>query len=404
MVVPGTNLEQARTWNRRVVLDAVRRHGRLSRAEIARLTGLSAQTVSNIADELRAAGLLRDEGRRRTGRGQPPVDLALAPNGAFTVGLQLDHRALVGVLTNLAGDGIASVEEPVDAPRPEVAVPRMAAAVDRLVRRAGIDRDRLWGVGVVLPGPFGDIARDDPTRLPGWDGFPLSAALGERLGLPVMVENDATAAAIGERLYGAARELSDFIYLWFGTGLGAGIFVGGQPYRGAAGNAGEVGHLPIEVDGIPCACGNRGCLERYVSLHAAYAHLAAAGVEAASPADLAGRRAARHPAVLDWIATAAPRLRRALVILENLFDPDALVVGGLLPDPVLDALLAATEPLLPAVGPAHARTVPRLIRGTAGSTSPALGGAALPTFAGLVPSVALLHQETARPAAPVLQP
>ena len=127
-------------------------------------------------------------------------------------------------------------------------------------------------------------------------------------------------------------------------------------------------------------------------------------MEAASPADLAALLAAGHPAVLDWIVGAARHLRRALVMLENLFDPDAIVVGGLLPDTVLDALLAATQPLLPAVGLAHPRTLPRLIRGTAGSTSPALGGAALPTFAGLVPSVALLHKETARTGAPVLQP
>ena len=128
---------------------------------------------------------------------------------------------------------------------------------------------------MAMPGPFGveGLTSVGPTALPGWQDFPIAEELQQLTGIPVTVENDATAAAIGERLYGVARNLNSFVYLFIGTGLGAGLFLDGHLYKGSRHNAGEIGHMIVSPGGLQCDCGKRGCLERYVSLRAAYEFL-----------------------------------------------------------------------------------------------------------------------------------
>ncbi|HSY89584.1 MAG TPA: ROK family transcriptional regulator, partial [Verrucomicrobiae bacterium] len=285
--VAGTNLEQARSHNRRVVIEAVRLNGALSRAEIARLTALSSQTISNIVAELEQSGILKAAAPRRAGRGQPATPLSIDPDGAYSIGLQLDHQMLVGVLADLSGRIRARAAAAVDQPGPDSALPAMRRMVAKLRRTRGLDPDPdcLLGIGVAMPGPFGveGITSVGPTALPGWQDYPLAAELQRATGLPTIVENDATAAAIGERLHGAARQLTSFVYLFVGTGLGAGLILGGQLYRGNARNAGEIGHMIVEPGGKPCVCGNRGCLERYLSLRAVYEWLELADPDHASP-------------------------------------------------------------------------------------------------------------------------
>ena len=130
----------------------------------------------------------------------------------------------------------------------------------------------MLGLGLVMPGPFGveGMSSVGPTTLPGWEEVDAAAELERRLGLPVRLEKDATAAAIGERLYGRAAALRNFVYLFIGAGLGAGLFLDGRLYAGVKHNAGEIGHMIVIPDGRPCDCGNHGCLERYVSLRALY--------------------------------------------------------------------------------------------------------------------------------------
>ena len=151
MLLNGSNIEQTRSYNRRVVLEAVRLGGAISRAEIARATYLSPQTVSNIARELENLGLLRDHGRRPSKRGQPPKDLTINPEGGYTVGLQLDREQLIGVLVNLTGNLLERRDFVVEDPAPEKALPLMAAAVAEIIDGAKLDRDRIFGVGLVMP-------------------------------------------------------------------------------------------------------------------------------------------------------------------------------------------------------------------------------------------------------------
>jgi predicted NBD/HSP70 family sugar kinase len=399
MTLSGTNLAHAHSYNRRVVLEAARLHGRISRAEIARLTALTPQTVSNITQDLIRMGLLRAAGRRRAAAGQPPVELEIVPDGGFTLGLQLDHNALIGTLVNLSGARLGDVAMPIATPTPARALPRMVGMVADLVSRTQVPMKRIWGIGVVMPGPFDveDLSSTGATTLPGWSGFPLAERLGAAVGARVLIENDATAAAIGEKLYGAARRFRDFVYLYIGTGLGGGLFLDGQPYKGHWGNAGELGHLVVDPDGPACFCGNAGCLERYLSLDAAYAWCRAAGLDVASPAALEAAYRDGAAAPRAWLDEAAAQLRRGLNILENLLDPETVVVGGQLPDALIAALLARLPSLAPSVSQRRQRTVPRLIAATAGPHSAALGAAALPIFDTMSPCLAVLHKKRAAP-------
>ena len=151
--------------------------------------------------------------------------------------------------------------------------------------RAGRERGRMLGIGLAMPGPF-DVefmSFVGPTTLEGWQGVPIRERLAAMTGLPTFIEIDHAAAALGERLYGIGRNVRDFYYLYFGVGLGGCMVHDGAILRGGHGNAGEIGHLPLVPDGEPCPCGNRGCLERYLSLRSDGAPRADIGSRAGSP-------------------------------------------------------------------------------------------------------------------------
>lgn len=381
----GTNPERARRHNRRVVLETLRQHGRLGRSDIASLTRLTAQAVSNIVAELLEEGFLVELGRRRTARGQPPVEFALNAAGGVTAGMEIAADHVTTVLVDLSGE----VRARRVAPLPDLAVEavQMVAANELgQVRAAKGMPERLLGCGVVMPGPFdfqGTLTVGS-TALPGWTGQDVTALMSAALGTPVTIENDATAAAVGEHLYGVGRNLRHVCLVYFGLGLGLGLVLDGEPYRGAFGNAGEIGHLPAVAQGLPCVCGRHGCLERYVSPPALQEALRLAGIGPVDAAGIARLQAEGHPAVLGWIAQAGALLAPVLAMLESLLDPETIVLGGALPDSVIDALIAAA-PLPPCVARGGERPVPRVQRGTTGQFTAALGAAALPLLAATAP-------------------
>jgi len=392
--VAGTNLEQAKSHNRRVVIEAIRTGGALSRAAIARLTALSSQTVSNIVEELEEAEMVKAEPTQKGSRGQPAVPYSINPDGAYSIGLQLDHQTLVGVITDLSGTVRSRIERRVDRPTPDKAMPLLAVLPNELMADFRFDRSRLLGIGMAMPGPFGveGLTSVGPTALPGWQDFPLAAELRRLTGMEVTVENDATAAAIGERLYGVARHLSSFVYLFVGTGLGAGLFLDGHLYKGSRHNAGEVGHMIVRSDGLECWCGKRGCLERYMSLRAAYESLDLPDPDHASPA-LLEELLARGDARLEaWIEAAVPPLRQAINVLELALDPETVVLGGFMPLAVIERIAGKLEPLLLSVSTDAERLVPRVVVGAAGKDTSVLGAAALPIFSETNPRFDVLQK------------
>ncbi|GAB0120122.1 ROK family transcriptional regulator [Acidisoma sp. 7E03] len=402
----GTNIEHARTLNRRVIFEAVRRHGAITRADLARLTGLTPQAVSNISAELRDAGLIREGNRRQGLRGQPAVELSLEPTGGYAVGLNLGHQSLSGVLVNLAGDVITSASLPIETPvlPLERLMSVMETVVEGLLTQARLPREQLWGVGCGLPGLVRDGVLIVESMAAGdvRPHYPLAQSLSGRLNLPVIAENDARAAAIGEKLYGVGRTARHFFYLHFGFGIGGGMIVDGDHYRGGSGGAGEIGHMIVKPGGRPCSCGNRGCLEQYCSLFSAGE--AVGGMERTAdqvrPEELSACLSANEPRFMTWLQEAAQHLRTAIHNIEVMFDPETVVIGGGMPEDVLSRLVALTQPLLPSVypDPGVHRSLARLTVATA-QDMPALGAAALPISAMIQPSLGLLWKVPANPGA-----
>jgi predicted NBD/HSP70 family sugar kinase len=381
----GANPADSRAFNLRLVFDTVRLQGPISRADLARQTNLTKQTVGVIADDLRATGLLREEGRRTGGIGKPSVQLTVNPDGAFTVGLHLDRDQLTGMLCDLTGQMRLRLQLNAPIATPEVAIVTMVGLVIDLLKQAGIDRKAVFGVGLVMPGPFG-VDHVGPTSLPGWDCVALADALGQRLQLPVLLENDATASAIAESRIGVAGGMQNFCLIYLGVGLGVGIVINGLPYTGTTTNAGEFGHLIVDPDGRSCSCGNAGCLERYVSMLALGEAVQGGRVEVAAMTQLRGQLRPTDPHVQNWLAQAAKPLRLGINALENLFDPEAIIFGGDAPAWLLDALIERVLPLLPSVRLRRDQATPRLLRATGYEDMAARGGAIMVLFRKLSPS------------------
>ncbi|WP_338933317.1 ROK family protein [Streptomyces netropsis] len=290
----GANLAALRDHNAALVLGLLRDAGAAgaSRAELAGRTGLTPQAVSKISARLRAAGLAAEAGRRASTGGKPATTWRLVPDAAHAIGLHLDRDALTAVLVDLTGTTVATRTAPLAfGAGAEALLGTVAAEVSALLADADADAGAvgagpaavspghgggvlagdgpslsLLGVGVAVPGPLdhasGVLHR--VTGFPEWDGFPLRDALAERLGLPVVVDKDTNAAALGLVLRGAGGGVpaaDSFAYLHLGTGLGAGLVLGGGVHRGARTGAGEFGHQVLQLDGPPCPCGNRGCIE-----------------------------------------------------------------------------------------------------------------------------------------------
>ncbi|WP_244526394.1 ROK family transcriptional regulator [Wenxinia saemankumensis] len=370
-----------------MVLDLMRRHGRTGRLEIARLCQLTPQSVTNILDELIGEGLIRAAGRRSAaGRGQPPLDYEINPDGAFTIGMELAVTRMTAVVVDLAGQIRRQSSVDVADMSPGAALPR----IETLVRELSTDQQgRLMGIGVVMPGPFEieGFSSVGPTTLPGWAGLDAAAELTARLGAPVVVENDANAVAIGETLLGDHLHLSQFGVIYFGTGIGLGVISSGALMRGAYGNAGEIGHVVAAPGGRPCPCGQNGCLERYASTHALRESLLAAG-RSGDLAELDTAHPDADPVLSAWLDEAAAHLGPVISILENVLDPQTIVLaGGLAPD-WLDAIISRLR-LGTSVSRRSDRTLPRVMRGQSGVFAAAIGAAALPMHDAITPRLEL---------------
>ncbi|NHI09431.1 ROK-family transcriptional regulator [Streptomyces sp. KO7888] len=315
----GANLLALRSHNTALVLDLLRTAGAegISRLELAEGTGLTPQAVSKITARLRGEGLATEAGRRASTGGKPRTVLRLVPGAGHALGVHLDRDELRAVLVDLDGTVVAERRAPLDlGAGAETVLAGVARAAEELAgeahpasaaegprpTRGGLATvpallgglPTLLGLGVALPGPLdhGRGVLHRVTGFPEWDGFPLRDALERRLGVPVVVDKDTNAAALGLAIRdggGGGGAGGSFAYLHLGTGLGAGLVFGGGVHRGARTGAGEFGHQVLQLDGPPCTCGARGCVEALCLASVARGDLAeAARVLGTGAANLAG--------------------------------------------------------------------------------------------------------------------
>lgn len=380
-----------RTSTARVVR-TLREDGPASRVDLAGRTGLSKATVGVIVARLERHGLVgpADEPDGPAVRGRPARPVALRPGACWGLGLELNVDYVAVGVVDLAGV-VVTVE--VRAVRPE-AGDRLAVLLDLLAEvldaPACPDRSGLLGAVVAIPGLM-DAERHRVTWAPnlvlaGEDvGSRLAGLLGP--GVTVHLDNDASCAAYGERWHGAALGAGHALYLTGTVGIGAGIVADGRVLRGAAGNAGEVGHVPLGRPGVPCGCGRTGCWETAVGLGAM---LAAVGAEeSGTPVESAtavAARAADVPAVRAGLDAVAEDLARGLAVLVSVVDPEVVVLGGYF-GALEEHLLRPAAARLDALLPSPSQHRPALVAGRLGITAAAVGAAELamePVVAGLV--------------------
>ncbi|TIR39268.1 MAG: ROK family transcriptional regulator [Mesorhizobium sp.] len=356
MALRGTNQEFGRPYNRRIVLESIRLHGPIARGDIAKRVGLTVQTVSTIVRELEEHGYVLSMREEPRGRGLPPATLRINPEGGYAVGIHVTPLGINAALINLSGDVIESAYREAPNATPDRAFDLIGAMVLELTgpRPGG----RVLGIGMALPGPFGveTMSFIGPTTMTGWKDVALRERLEASTGLPAFFETDMAAAAMGERLYGLGTGYSEYYYLYFGVGLGGVMVHDGSALRGAWGNAGEIGHIPVVPGGEPCPCGNRGCLERYLSLEAL-------------------RR--RNISDAEWVSEVGPIFRNAITIIENLFDPETIILGGLASTDLLERLAGSVANLPNSISARKDRTAPRVTVARGGQHAVLRGAAAL---------------------------
>jgi glucokinase-like ROK family protein len=377
------SLESLRRLNRLRVIHALRDEGQISRADIARRTGLSRSTVSSLVADLQADGLVveRPEPGSAHGAqgGRPPILLSFDASAGAAVGIDFGHSHLRVAVSDLASTILAERKRPLDTDHDAQEGLELAAEmITDALNDAGVPRSAVIGAGMGLPGPIEQVEGTvgSSAILPGWIGMTAAAEMRRRLDIPVMVDNDANLGALAEAAFGAGRDAGDLIYLKVSSGIGAGLILNGRLYRGSAGLAGELGHVLVDPDGIVCRCGNRGCLETVAATGALVDLLrrshgddltVEAMLEAARTGDLGCRRV---------IHDAGRALGQVVATLLNVLNPELLVVGGDLAgagDLLLDGM---RESVSRAALPEAARRA-EVVAGVLGERAQVLGALAL---------------------------
>jgi predicted NBD/HSP70 family sugar kinase len=373
-----------RDLNRLRVIESIYRHPACSRADIARRTGLSRGTVSIVAEELGRADLIReheppDDSQRPRGTGRPPTLLSLVPGAAFAIGIDIGHQHIRVTICDLAGEPIADewTRAQVD-DAPAETLDLAHDLVQRALREASVTPERLLGAGMGLAGPINEVTGEVEADgiLPGWHGVAPAAEMQDRLGVSVQLANDADMGALGEKVFGAGRDVNDMSYIRLSAGVGAGLILSGQPYRGGHGMAGEIGHVCVDPNGPICRCGNRGCLETVAS-PVAVARLLEHVVHRPMTTDqllelvAAGDRGARRA-----VADAGEAVGRVISWLVNVLNPELVLIGGELAaagDVLLDPIRAGIQ----RHSVASAASGVRVSTGVLGDRAEVLGAAAL---------------------------
>lgn len=358
----GADHSVMRELNRSLVLDVLKRSTPLSRAAIAKATALAKPTVSAIVDDLIADGLIHEVGvgTTTTEGGRPPILLEFNSLSHFVVGVHLGVRQTTIVVADARGREVGRIQKATTKARPSTAIARLADAIEKVFLDAGTPRKRLAAVGVCVPGMV-ELSSGEVLLAPnlGWRNVPLRQKLSELLGVPVFIHNTAQASAVAESIEGAGGGARNLIFLYVGTGIGAGVLTDGHIYHGAAGIAGEIGHCRIPGATDPCNCGLVGCLETVASgpaiVRSAAGWLPPPRGGELRAEDVAEAAAQGDKRAIEIFLKAGSAIGIATSWMINLFNPEVVVVGGglvgaggLLLDPLRDAAL--TQSLSQAAG------------------------------------------------------
>jgi len=350
----GSNLPRLADYNQAVVLDLIRRDPGQSRADLQRTSGLASQTISNITRRLIDAEMISEQQPGDSARGRPSIPLVANGNGAFAVGVHVDPARLTIVLLDVAGEVRTAIQlRTPQGSDPGALTALIAVTTGRLIREAGVDRDRVLGLGIAAPGPL-DVREGvvlAPPQLPHWRDVRLRSDLRDATGMPVLLDKDVTASATAELRKSAA---TDFLFVYLGSGVGASVVAGGQVLRGASNNIGEIGDILVDPSAEDLDwSGRRGglaaaCVPEALVIQAAQAALLPLpDLDDYLAIDDACTELTRLAAAGDATASAileraAHRVAVGIGVLVNFIDVPRVVLGG----PTWNRLSAAFLPVL----------------------------------------------------------
>ncbi|OMF23508.1 ROK family protein [Paenibacillus sp. FSL H8-0548] len=323
---PTGDLALIKKINTAIVLESVLKHAPLSRAQISEQTGLNKATVSSLVQDLIDSHLVIENGPGQSSGGRKPVMLLFNGTAGYAVGIDLGVNYIRGILVDLEGNVIAEQQSSLKQQQSEQAIAQLMACIEQLINKAPESNYGVVGIGVGVPG----IVDDKGTILfaPNlkWRQVDLQQQLEERFSIPVTIDNEANAGAQGEQKYGAGRGIPNQIYVSVGIGIGTGIILNKELYKGASGFSGELGHLSIEYDGKACSCGNRGCWELYASENALLERAALLGFENLEELLLAA--AAGDERVIELIHSIGNYLGAGIANIVNVFNPNVVIIGN----------------------------------------------------------------------------
>jgi predicted NBD/HSP70 family sugar kinase len=370
------------TGSARRVAEALRANGPRTRSELVTLTGLSRPTVVAGLTDLAGAGLITEQlgtATRPVG-GRPASVVRLTRAAGVALGVDIGRRHVRVAVADLGHEVLAEHDVRLAAEaddHPTEVLDRAARLVDEVLTDAHADRASVVGVGFGIPAPITRQGRiGSPALLPAWAELSPGDELADRLGMPVHLENDANLGALGEHVWGAGRGCADLVYVKIATGIGAGIVLDGKLYRGAAGTAGELGHVTLDARGPVCRCGNRGCLELSAGGRALLESARMTRPDLTDIGELVHHANDGDPGCRRLLIDAGTQLGFALGGLVNLLNPRRIVLGGELSTAV-DLLRAPLHRGLSDTAMAAAVRAVEVVPGQLGPRAAALGGVAL---------------------------
>ena len=388
----GSNAGQAREHNRALVLQAIHRNSPISRAEIARQTGLTKPGIARIVDRLLDEGLILEARRRHGLRGQPAIELEIDPEGCFSIGVDIDRDHLTILAVDATGGVRGRVHHEKWFMLPEEVVELTADAISYFRRSHLVDEARVAGIGVAIPDWLGELpVLGKPDDYVKWTGFDLRAALSRLTTHPIFIDNESNAAAMAELDYGLGAESRSFFYIYICACTGGGLVLDGLRHQGAMGLSGEIGWMPVIDDAGP----QRGMVQplgELFSLYFLYDYLAQNDVHVSKPQDLLTLDRRGRGLVSIWLKRMSAHIAEAVTHIGLIVDPDAVVVGGRLPVRQLDELLHYVNEHLNVADP----NLPTVHRASIEDAA-ALGAAAMSTAAALMLGSADPAQRTRLP-------
>lgn len=329
--------------NRRLILDTIRRMGCLSRADLAKETQLNPSTITRITANLIEEGFIQEVGYADSQGGRKPILLNLVADAVHIIGINVETTTVIGVVSNLIGEVLYKTVSPIESTSKDGILATIYQVIEQLLADAKNGQHPIIGIGLAMHGLVdcdNGIALYPPAF--GWKNLPLGALIEEKFQIPVQLENNARAMALGEWWFGAGKDLTSFIALKVGHGIGSGIFLNGEIFRGIDFVAGEIGHTTVLVEGPLCDCGNYGCLEALASTKALVKRaqrslkegidsqiLTLAGSpDQVEPEHIFTAAEQQDPLALQLLKDMGRYLGIALANLTNLLNPTKILLGG----------------------------------------------------------------------------